>query len=220
MTHEHEFESAPGLPAPLPPGERVVWRGSPDLRSLALRVFHVRKAAIYFAVLIGWRAIAVHADGGSAPDALVSALILLPFALFALALLGTLAWLTSRLTVYTITDRRVVMRLGIVLTVTFNLPFRRIASAGLRLYRDGTGDLPLVLAGTDRIAYAHLWPHARPWHYARTEPMLRCVPDAAHVARMLADALATSAGTPPRDLRPAAATPEAPAHPESLPAAA
>ncbi len=29
MTHEHEFESAPGLPEPLPPGERVVWQGRP-----------------------------------------------------------------------------------------------------------------------------------------------------------------------------------------------
>ena len=37
-----------------------------------------------------------------------------------------LAWLTSRNTVYTITNKRVVMRIGIVLSVTFNLPLRVI----------------------------------------------------------------------------------------------
>ena len=43
-----------------------------------------------------------------------------------------MAWLSARNTVYTITDRRVVMRIGIVLTLTFNLPFKRIAAAGLQ----------------------------------------------------------------------------------------
>jgi hypothetical protein len=47
----------------------------------------------------------------------------------------------------------------------------------------------------EQIAYPHLWPHVRPWHFRRTEPMLRCVPDAAKVAGLMAQALAESAGS-------------------------
>ena len=32
-----------------------------------------------------------------------------------------------------------------------------------------------------------LWPHMRPWHYNRPQPMLRAVPDAAHLARLIAE---------------------------------
>ena len=89
---------------------------------------------------------------------------------------------------YSITDKRVVMRIGIVLGLSFNLPLRSIANAGLRTGRGGVGDIPLALHEGDVIAYLHLWPHARPWRVARPEPMLRCVPDAAAVAGLLAQA--------------------------------
>jgi hypothetical protein len=122
--------------------------------------------------------------------------ILLPLALAAVGLLWTLAWLTARTTVYTITDRRLVMRVGIVLSVTFNLPYSRIETAGLRRHPDGTGDLTLQLTASDQIAYAHLWPHARPWRLRRTEPMLRSVPEAQTVAVILSQAMANAAGLP------------------------
>jgi hypothetical protein len=51
---------------------------------------------------------------------------------------------------------------------------------------DGTGDLPLKVEGTQRIGYAGLWPHARPWHYQMPQPMLRCVPNAESVAALVA----------------------------------
>jgi Bacterial PH domain len=113
---------------------------------------------------------------------------LTPLVAFALGSLLALAWMTGRTTVYTITSRRVVMRIGIVLTVTFNLPFKRIAGAGLHLRRDGHGDIPLQLAAGERIGWLHLWPHARPWKIARPEPMLRALPQARQVAGLLADA--------------------------------
>ena len=50
--HEHEFEAAPGLPEPLPAGERILWQGAPDWRALAVHVFHVRKLAAYFAGIL------------------------------------------------------------------------------------------------------------------------------------------------------------------------
>jgi hypothetical protein len=163
---EHDFEPVPGLPEALPAGERLLWQGAPDARSLARRVFHVRKVAVYFAVVGGLQVAGALADGEGLREALGGLTLLVSVAALAIGLLVLLAQLSARTTLYTITDRRVVMRVGIVLTMTFNLPFSRIASAGLRQHGDGTGDLPLAL-GEASIGYAHLWPHARPWRLAR-----------------------------------------------------
>jgi hypothetical protein len=204
--HEHEFEPAPGLPEPLPAGERILWQGGPDWKRLALRAFHLRKLAIYFAVILALRALFVFDDSGSLVRAAVAVLWLLPLVAFALGTVLMLAWLSARTAVYTITTRRVVMRVGIVLTLTFNLPLKRIAAASLRADRDGLGDLPLTLAGSDRIAWLNLWPHARPWKFARPEPALRCVPDARRVAQLLSVAWSQANGI---ELAPTAATPVA-----------
>lgn len=191
---EHEFEAAPGLPEALPPGERLLWQGAPDWRILAVESLHVRKVAIYFAVLLAWRVASATADGSGLLQALAGAATVLPIALFALGLLAGFAWLVARTTAYTLTDRRVVMRVGVVLSVTFNLPFKAIEAAALRQRGDGHGDITLTLSGPDRIAYLHLWPHVRPWQLRRTQPMLRALPQARGVAQQFADALAQFAG--------------------------
>jgi hypothetical protein len=81
------------------------------------------------------------------------------------------------------------MRIGIVLTVTYNIPFKRIASAGtIRRGRAGHGDLVLQLVGRDRIPILQLWPHARPWRVARPEPALRGLHDAQAVGHILMQA--------------------------------
>jgi Bacterial PH domain len=183
-----------GLPQPLPAGEQLLWQGKPDWRALALSAFHVRKVAIYLALVMLWRAVDVAAKGGSAADAAVAVLWLMPLAIAALGILLLLAWLASKTAVYTITSRRVVMQVGIVLSISFNIPFTRIKAVQLRANPDGSGDLPLSLADTDQIAYVHLWPHARPWRIARAEPMLRAVADAAQVAQVLSTALSGAEG--------------------------
>ena len=155
---------------------------------MALRIFHVRKAAIYFAALIALRAGLVLADGGGLTEALLSLAWPLPLALTAMCILVALAWMTSRTAVYTLTDKRIVMRIGIVLTLTFNIPLRTIRSAALRPARQDSGDIVIQLAGPDHIAFLHLWPHVRPWRMARPEPMLRLVDDAAAVATLLSQA--------------------------------
>ncbi len=188
VSPEHEFEAAHGLPEPLPAGEKLLWQGSPDLRELARRAFHLRSLTIYFGALTAARVVAVLWQGGSTTDAAVAALWFAAMGAVALALVLVLAWLTARTTVYTLTDKRVVMRIGIVLSVTFNLPLRSLDAAGLKLHRDGIGDIPLTIGGSDRIAWFHLWPHARPWQVAKPQPMLRCVPDAQHLAGLLAQA--------------------------------
>lgn len=192
--HEHEFEPEYGLPEPLPAGERVLWQGSPDWRVLARRVFHARTLVLYFLAILAIRAAVVTMNGGTAAEALRAVAMLSPLAALAIGVAVGMALLCARTTVYTITDKRVTMRIGIVLNLTFNLPLSRLATAGLRDTGRGTGDIPLALAGTDRIAYLHLWPHARPWRIAQPEPMLRCVPEAARVARVLAQAWTQAQG--------------------------
>jgi hypothetical protein len=194
--HEHEFEPQYGLPERLPAGEHILWQGSPDFTAVALRIFHVRKAAIYFAILLLLRAGFVLADGGAALDALVALAWPLPLALTALASLTALAWMTARTAVYTLTDKRLVLRIGIVLTLTFNIPLRSIRSAALRRADARTGDLVIELAGPDHIAFLHLWPHVRPWRVARPEPMLRAVADVPRVAALLSSAWAAATGVP------------------------
>lgn len=208
---EHEFEAAHGLPELLPAGEKILWQGAPDWRTLAVQVMHVRTLAIYFAAMLLWRGGTVLSDTGSLLAALVSIAIPTPLALLALGLMTLFAWLTSRTTVYTLTNRRVVMRIGIVLSVTFNLPYRMIESVSLRTDSKGdkrasnandTGDIALLLAASDKIAYANLWPHARPWKVKRPEPMLRAVPQSARVGQLLATAIGNApvAATTTRDM--------------------
>lgn len=183
--HEHEFEAAYGLPEPLPKGESIVWQGAPDFGDLAVRVFHLRKVAVYFSVLVAIRGFFLYSSGAGAVTIMAGMLIVAGLALAALAALGMLAWLTARTTAYTLTDQRVVMRIGIVLTLTFNLPLKRIETAGLLLTGEGFGDIPLALSSGDRIGWLNLWPHARPWRIAKPEPMLRCIPDAQAFATTL-----------------------------------
>ena len=55
-------EPIPGLPEELPEGERILWRGGPDWKSLAMHVFHVRAVAIYFALILAWKVWGALAD--------------------------------------------------------------------------------------------------------------------------------------------------------------
>jgi hypothetical protein len=212
VTMEHDFEPVRGLPATPPAGERILWQGSPTSMAMARRAFHVRGVAIYFAILMAWRAVAHLADGHGAADTALAVLGVLPLALAGLGVLALLGRLNARATVYTITDRRVVMRFGVALPMTVNLPYKMVDSAGLAVHGDGTGDITLTLLGSDRIAWLHLWPHVRPWHLSRPQPMLRGLADPQKVAGILGGALqaalaaapaadANSASTPVREPR-------------------
>jgi hypothetical protein len=159
-----------------------------------VHVFHIRKAAVYFAALVLWLGASTYVDGGSIAGALVAAMWAVPLALAALGILGLFAWLVRRTTTYTITSRRLVLQYGVAFPMTLNLPFKHIGAAALRLYRDGSGDIPVTLTDGTKIAYPVLWPHARPWRLRRTEPMLRVVADGKRVAEILARALVTRSG--------------------------
>ena len=190
MSHDDfAFEPVRGLPAELPPGERMLWQGAPRWQDLAIHAFHVRLVALYFVGIVLVAGAAEALSGGTVTDILRPALWLVPLGSVAVGLLAGLAWASARTTVYTVTTKRVVLRFGIALPITLNLPFARIDGASVRLLPGGVGDIPLTLSGQDRLAYLILWPHVRPFRFTRPEPMLRAVPDAATVAGVLGAAL-------------------------------
>lgn len=198
LTPEYEFEAQPGLPQALPGDEKILWQGAPDPWRLAVRAFHLRKMAIYFAAMLAWQFASTLHDGASAAQALRAATPMLLAFGSALAIVAVIARMSARSTMYTLTDRRVVMRIGIVLTVSFNLPLRRLDGADLHRHRDGHGDLALAVERDTRIGWWHLWPHVRPWQLARPQPTLRCIADAERVAALLSQAWAQVNATPAR----------------------
>ena len=188
--NEYEIEPIPGLPEIPPEGERILWQGAPTWGTLARRAFHVRKIILYFTLIFLWYL----ADKlWTGEESLLSVGLLAGWLIFlahlAVGLLVLLAWANSRATLYTITNRRVVIRFGVAVSMTINLPFSKIAAAGLRRYPDGTGDIPLSLTGRQPVSYLVLWPFVRPWHFSQVEPMLRGVPEADRVANILSTAL-------------------------------
>lgn len=206
MDHDDfDFEPVRGIPAPLPEGERIVWQGAPGFRGLAINALHVRKVGIYFGVLMLARFAAAWGAGTAPGPAIGQALGLLPFALAAMGILAAIAWGYARSTVYTLTNRRLLIRSGIALQITLSLPLSRIASASLKLHRDGTGDLPIAAEPGERIAALAIWPHMRPWRWNRPEPMLRGIADAESVARRLAAALQEVQAGQRNAIRPATA---------------
>lgn len=178
-----------GLPAPLPPGERILWQGSPEWKALALRAMRLRGIAIYFALLAILRTGAALGDGESLAQALLAGSWLLAIGAVVIAMFVGYAWLAARAAIYTITNRRVILSFGVALPMSVNIPLTMIASAALK--RDGrdVGDIPLVVNAPKRLSYVLLWPHVRPWRLSKVEPMFRAIPRAGEVAGILADAL-------------------------------
>ena len=195
MSDHDDFavEPVPGLPEAPPKGEQVLWQGRPDTWALAREAFGVTWVAGYFVALAVWRAWVVAQTPGQV------AAVLLPYLAIGLVtcliLLG-MAWVTARGTLYTLTTARVAMRIGAALTVTLNLPYRQIGTASLDLRRRGTGTIALQTLGDTRLAWLICWPHVRPWSMRRTQPALRCIPDAARVAQLLSDAAETRVSQP------------------------
>jgi len=209
MITEYENEPIPGLPGLLPKGERIVWQGSPQWRSLAATAFHTRLITGYFALLVVIAAVTGLVQGGKSLADFKGIAITVVLGAIGVGLLNLIAWGTARSTIYTLTNRRIVMRVGIALPKCINLPLGLITSVDLLQRADGTGDLPLKVEGAQRIGYAGLWPHARPWHYQMPQPMLRCVPNADTVAALVArTCLAANPGSQIGTIEPVANRPQ------------
>lgn len=191
--NEHDGEPVRGLPARLPEGEHILWQGAPDWRALARTALKVRWVAGYFGVLAAWNAADGLAAGETFGSVAAQAVLTAAAGGVAVGLLALYAWLAARTTVYTLTNKRFVLRHGVALSKIFNVPYRVIAAAGLKTGASGTGDIALRLIADSKVAYPHLWPHARPWRFSHPEPMLRAIPEAATVARQLHEAVEQAA---------------------------
>ena len=183
---EASYGPLKGMPEVLPEGEHLIWQGKPSWWSLARRAFYIRAIAGYFGLLMIWRLALGLSDGFAAGGSLKNTLLLAGISVGVVATVALLAWIYSRTTVYSITNRRVVLHIGVALPVALNLPFSQIGAAAAKVHADGTADIALTLLDDGRIAYLHLWPHARPWQLRQPQPMLRCVADGERVANLLA----------------------------------
>lgn len=191
MPHDDfEIEPVKGLPEMPPEGERILWQGRPDAVALAREALSLTWVALYFVVLAAWRAITLQPDLGWG-EAIRAGSPFLIMGAGVCVVLWLFAYIQARATVYTITNRRVAMRIGAALNVTLNLPYRWIGSADLKRGSGGTGTIALDLMGPVKLSYLVCWPHVRPWRIARPQPALRCIPEAQKVADLLAEAAQT-----------------------------
>lgn len=193
MHDDFATEPIRGLPERLPKGEHILWQGSPCWWALVKSALLFWWVAGYFVFLGLWRFVSV-IDQMPTMGAIAASVPIVVFGLVACGLLLLTSLIQAKATVYTLTNRRVVMRIGAALTMTINLPFTQIKSADLDLRKDGTGTIAFSTSGEMRFAYLVLWPHVRPWHF-QAKPALRCINDAKQVADLVAKAAAARIST-------------------------
>jgi hypothetical protein len=178
-----------GLPDHLPEGERVLWQGRPDWKRLAIDAFHVRKVAIYFVGVIALQGAYRLPQSESLAAAFSNAPVLIACAFAACGILAFIAFLSAKTTRYTLTNKRALMRIGITLPITVNVPYAKVDGVSFANTGDDCGTICFKPGSDVRLAYAMLWPHAKPWNFAKPQPAFRDIADVEAVASRLASLL-------------------------------
>ena len=186
---EDDFAVEPieGLPELLPKGEVILWQGRPNWLRLTIESLNLWWVIGYFGLLAAWRFLSVidYMPFGTSISASI------PF-LFVAAFVGLLlcgvGYIQAKETLYTITNRRVVMRIGAALTLTLNLPFTKIDNAAVAKKRGGFGNIAFETSGDTKFSFFVLWPHARSWYFGKPQPTLKCIPDIEKVSSILGEA--------------------------------
>lgn len=183
-----EQERAAGLDTPLPASERIIWQGKPQPRALTRSIFHFRGLFAYAAVAA---AIVFMSAASARPvgQALAETTLLIPVFLAAFGLLALIGRATARATTYTLTNRRLILHIGIAYEMTVSVPLSAVTNAALRRRRNGSGDIALSVCDGGGIRYIALWPHARSWRFLNPQPMLRGLSDPDSVADAIGEAL-------------------------------
>ncbi|MGD1982854.1 MAG: photosynthetic complex putative assembly protein PuhB [Chromatiaceae bacterium] len=201
-----EPEALWGLPEDLPDGEHMVWQGQPAWREMAVRVFHIRKVAIYFVLLavihVGFQLY----EGATWLVAAKGASWLILLGLSAMLVLGVLAKLYANSTIYTITNHRVVLRFGVALPMMINIPWDKVDAADLQMHGKDHGSIALSVSPDQKMSYWLLWPFAKPWRFSPVQPMLRCIAEPEDVAGKLRQAVSAHTGSEVTALPRAAST--------------
>lgn len=182
-----------GVAYPLPPDEQLLWEGAPSPGLVARHVFHRWLVIGYFMAVTGWWF--VQTIGTVATDAFLPMLgMRLMLAAIVIGTVEFLARTVAKTTVYAITSKRLVLKIGMVLPMSINLPFRLVQDAGVGRFRDGSGQIALSLMPGERIAYIALWPHCKVFSINKPQPMLRGLAEPDKVAAILRDAIVADAG--------------------------
>jgi hypothetical protein len=196
MHHDDfKFEPVHGLPEALPEGEHILWQGAPTPMRLAKEAWKMNWIMGYFVVLAIWRAgvssasVPLHTAMGHGIPLLIAGAV-------ACLVIYCLAHVQAKSTVYTLTNKRVGMRIGAALTMTLNLPYVCIGNAALKTSKNGHGTISFELIGDTRFSYLMTWPHVRPWRISKSQPSFRAIPDAARVAAIFAEAAETRVHAP------------------------
>ena len=197
---EHEGEPLPGLPEALPAGETMLWQGKPQTGSFAIRALGLRGLSMYFGGLIALQAALGFGQGGGLVQVGGGLVISAAIGLICLGLLWVIGRAAARATIYTITDKRVVFRVGIALPMVINVPFNVIGSVARAARADGTEDVELTITKPAHISWIALWPHVRFGSILHPRPVLRALPQAAGAALLLARAVAGQAGAAVRSV--------------------
>ena len=172
----------------LPEDESLIWQGRPEPKAIALRAMYLWYVVAYLLVLVLLRTgFLVMSD---APMSEWSALLAwqLLASLFIVGIILGLAVLYGRSTVYTLTNRRLILRTGAAVPIHVNFPLEQIASADLKVFSDGTGDIALKLENSDKLYWLLLWPNVRSWWVRPLQPLLRGLRDFELAASALASA--------------------------------
>ena len=186
---EDDFAVEPieGLPELLPKGEVILWQGRPNWLRLTIESLNLWWVIGYFGLLAAWRFLSVidYMPFGTAISASIPFLFV---AAFVWLLLCGVGYIQAKETLYTITNRRVVMRIGAALTLTLNLPFTKIDNAAVAKKRGGFGNIAFETSGDTKFSFFVLWPHARSWYFGKPQPTLKCIPDIEKVSSILGEA--------------------------------
>lgn len=196
MHHDDfKFEPVRGLPEALPEGEHILWQGSPNPLQLAKDALGLKWVIGYFTLLAFWRVMVSSADAPFGTALGHGVPFLIGGVIACLILIG-IAYVQARSTVYTLTNKRVALRIGAALTMTLNLPYVCIGNANASVRKSGNGTIAFELTGHTRLSYLMTWPHVRPWYMAKTQPAFRAIPDAEKVARIFTEAAETRVSQP------------------------
>ena len=175
----------------LEPGEKIVWQGKPEMWPfVTMGLWHLLAAV---PLTLAWGGFFIFLEiialrAGS----VAGALLLAPFVLFGLYLIGGRFWTAARCwrnTYYVITNKRVLIRLGTVWPRVTSLPFPKITSTYLQPARPGIGHISFNSGSRHIFDSIFVWQPGPSWGIVdglvRTIPSFRYVREAETVYERL-----------------------------------
>jgi Bacterial PH domain len=143
----------------LPAGERVLWSGAPDRRSLARNFLRERWVLGFVFLTFLLQAADVLQRDFPMQRLLGVAALSGVLALIAIVSIRFFAARLEKTSKYVITDRRVYFNIGIVLRADANVPYSIVDGVDLRRRPDGSADLMVALGGDKEVPWLLLFPH-------------------------------------------------------------